>query len=135
MPRIESVTPATGPPQGGGLALIKGVGFDQVSSLRWAGEIVTSYSVHSPQQIELVTPPGEPGPVDLSIFAAGGWDEAPAAYNYGTAAGSTSPGPPDPTGTPPGTCGHANSSGSETGWVLLLLLLLGMRRPLRSRAE
>ena len=133
VPRIDSVTPSTGPAGGGGLTLIEGVGFDQVSSLRWAGEVVASYNVHSPQLIELVTPPGDPGPVDLSIFAAGGWDEAPAAYNYGAAAGSTTSGPSNATGTPPGSCSHANSSDTATPWLLLLLFVV--RRPRRSRAE
>lgn len=135
VPRIETVTPATGPPEGGGLALIAGVGFDQVSSLRWAGEIVASYSVHSPQQIELVIPPGNPGPVDLSIFAAGGWDEAPAAYRYGIAADDASPDPPGTSGTPPGTCSQAAGSGSEAGLLLLIVLLLWARRPLRALPE
>jgi len=135
VPRIESVTPATGSPEGGGLALVEGVGFDQVSSLRWAGEVVTSYIVHSPQQIELVTPPGDPGPVDLSIFAAGGWDEAPAAYSYAAAAGSASQDPSAPTGTPPGTCSHAKGVDTTTAGLLVFLLLLRLRRPLHSRPE
>jgi hypothetical protein len=131
VPRIQSLTPDTGPPVGGGLVLVEGVGFDDVSSLRWAGEVVTSYTVHSGQQIELVVPPAAPGTVDLSIFAAGGWDEAPDAYRYAQDSVSDSPGPNGTTGTPPQSC--TLSGGLRATAEGLLLLGLGLLITLRKR--
>jgi len=121
LPRLLSVAPATGPSVGGGLALIDGIGFEDVTSLRWAGEPIEAYSILSPEQIELVVPPGLPGSVDVSIFAAGGWNEAPEFYVYAREASADAPESPGTSGTAPGSC---NLLGRARRSVPLLSLLL-----------
>jgi hypothetical protein len=133
VPRLLSVQPDTGPAAGGGLALIEGLGFEEVSSLRWGGELVSSYAVLSPELIEVVIPPGAPGPVDVSVFAEGGFNEAPAFYRYAQAAGSQAPQAGDPEGTPPGSCNQSGKPSLPSGG-LVLLVLLGILRQQKRRA-
>ena len=135
LPRLLSVAPSTGPSIGGGLALIDGIGFEEVTSLRWAGEPIEAYSILSPEQIELVVPPGLPGSVDVSIFAAGGWNEAPECYVYAQEAGADAPESPGTEGTAPGSCNLPGRAPRSVPLLSLLLFgLVAVRRtsPVRS---
>ena len=123
VPRILEVQPSTGPVEGGGLALIRGLGFDEVTSLRWDGITLDNYSQVSNEMIEVVVPAGDPGPIDVSIFAAGGFHEAPGLYRYGRSAAEIEQTAP-PSGVPPSACSSGGSPPEVPARLCLLLLLL-----------
>ena len=128
VPRLLQLEPSTGPTEGGGLALLEGLGFDDVTSIRWDGELMTSYTVLSSEQIELVIPPGLPGPIDVSIFADGGWGNGADLFLYSRQAGTDAPDSEGPTGTPPGSCSQSGSPPRGQGLLLTLLLACLLRR-------
>lgn len=132
VPRLLGMYPDVGSPEGGGLALIEGLGFDEVSSLRWNDTPVTTFDVVSPEQIELVVPPGEPGPVDVSLFAGGGYAEVPGLYRYSDPGDAL----PSPENTSPparlSSCAQAGSPTDAPARSLLLILSLFLLRRRRA---
>lgn len=131
-PRILSITPDTGPPAGGGLATIEGSGFVDVSGVSVGGEPATSLVVVSPERIDLVVPPGPPGPADVELFAAGGFVEAPGAWSWAEAAPGTALDDDDgPGGPTPIECSTAAGGRGALGALLLLFAGLLRRRARR----
>lgn len=117
-PRITEVSPDSGPAAGGGLVQVTGVGFIEVSRLTLGGQDINEFEVVSWEQLELVVPPGEPGPAALEVFAHGGFAELPAAYTRSEQAGAQT-GDEPPTGGPPMTACSV-VSGSAAPWLLLV---------------
>ncbi|MEE2828083.1 MAG: IPT/TIG domain-containing protein, partial [Myxococcota bacterium] len=113
VPRLVSIQPEVGPAAGGGLARISGLGFDEVSSLRFDDSPVSSFSVLSSEEIELVLPPGQPGPVDVSIFAEGGYNDAREFFHYSSAVTGSSPPSANSNPTGPSSCSVGSPPGAH----------------------
>ncbi len=127
-PRILSVTPNTGPAAGGGLATLSGSGFFDVSSVSVGGSPATNLVVVSRERIDFVVPPGEPGPADVELFAAGGFVEAPGAWTWAEATDGAGDDDDDGgSGPSPVECSVAGGGSS----FALALVLLGVRRRAR----
>ena len=129
-PRITGVSPDTGPTAGGGLVAVTGVGFIEVSRLTLGDQDISELAVLSPEHLEFVVPPGEPGPAALEVFAHGGFAELPAAYTRSEPAEqATDPATP---GTGPALTDCDLAAGRAAPGLLLLLSpgwwLLGRRR-------
>jgi hypothetical protein len=113
-----------GPATGGGLVAVTGVGFHDVSSVSLGGSEVASWSAVSPELLEFVVPPGDPGPTDLSIFAAGGFVEAPSAYSYQQQPDAAGDDDDDGGGPTPAGCVAAGAvRPSASGWLAVFVLL------------
>jgi hypothetical protein len=92
-PEITAVVPASGPVEGGDVVTVHGSGFIPGHTLvRWDGTELEPAAV-SETTVEVIAPPGGPGPVEVRIMVAEGVSTA-LTYVYGT------PSPPTPT-TPP----------------------------------
>ena len=120
-PALVAVQPATGPPEGGGLARIDGDGFVGDVRVTVGGVEASQVAVRSSQQLEVVLPPGEPGPAAVQVFASGDFVEEPDLYRYAEPApaddeGDGGPGPEIVIGC------------SQAGSAPPLLLLLGALR-------
>lgn len=125
-PTISTVRPDVAPLDGGGLALVLGDGLHDVSSVRIGDAEVATWATPSAQRLELVLPPGEPGPARLLIIAAGGSVERSAAITY--AAPIQDDEEPSPGATGPVTDGCSHAPGALGPWPLLGALLLLRRR-------
>ncbi len=116
-PLITGIVPDVGPADGGGLATVTGSGFHGVTSVTLGGADVASFEVLSPERIDLVVPPGDPGPDDLELFAAGGFVELVDAYTWAGPAGGVGDDDDDGGGGGPAPigCGFANSGDGSGG--------------------
>ena len=132
-PRIETVRPAVGPPEGGNRIAIQGSGFHDVTSVSIGDRQATADDivVLSPQQLEVLVPgPGiVVGLVDVRLTAGGLNTTAPDAYTLAATETETAeteiPGPPPPSTA----CSHAAGSPIRFAW----LLPLALRRQRRQR--
>ncbi len=125
-PAIDTVRPDVSPTDGGGLALVLGEGFHDVSSVRIGDAEVVTWATPTPQRLELVLPPGEPGPARLLIIAAGGSVEEGAAITYASATPTDEEAIPGPGGPVVDGCSHG-SAGAPL-WPLLAVVLAWRRR-------
>ena len=106
-PAVTSVSPDGGPPAGGGLVTLTGVGFENVLGVSFGGAPVTSYTVTSPTTILATVPPGRPGPVYAFVTTIRGSSEATSGAQY------TYQSVPTITGVSPGA-GLAGGGGVST---------------------
>ena len=79
---IESVTPGSGYLGGGTLVTIEGCGFPSSGEVRLGGSVAGDPVFQNGKKVRCVTPPGSPGPVDVSVVGAGRVGVAPGAYTY-----------------------------------------------------
>ncbi len=125
-PAITTVRPDVSPQAGGGLVLVRGDGFHDVSSVRIGDAEVATWTTPTPQRMELVLPPGEPGPARLLIIAAGGSVEESAAILYSAAPEADAEPTPEPGG--PVVDGCSQGAGGPALWPLLGAVLIRRRR-------
>ncbi len=90
-----SLTPTSGPEDGGTTVTITGSGFDEATSATFDGVAGTAFTVVDDTTISVATPPHAPGPVDVVVTSPYG-DSAPLTFTY-------VPGPADATSIDPAT--------------------------------
>jgi len=130
-PSISSVTPDVSDPAGGGLAVLAGAGFYGEPTVRVGGTPSTQVRVLSPERLEFLVPPGEPGPADVLVFADGGAFEAPDRLRYSVPATDEAA---DPVDAPPQlqpACAAGGASAAGLAWLLLPLTIRRRRDSLR----
>ena len=127
-PSIDSVRPDVSPPAGGGLALVQGSGFFDVSSVR-VGEVeVTDFALLASDRLELVVPPGPPGAARILIIAAGGSTEVSQGILYAAPdVIDDDVAPTAPSGPSVVSCSLV-SPHSSVGWLAIFGLLAQRRR-------
>ena len=81
---ILTATPAIGPVDGGTTLTLTGQGFDDVAEVRFGPDPAPSFTILGDTELLVVTPPGTPGLVDITLSS--GDDEAilPGGFAYVT---------------------------------------------------
>jgi hypothetical protein len=82
VPTISSVSPTSGPQDGGTTVVITGTNYTNVVSVTFGGAMVPTFTVDSSTQITAVTPSGILGAVYVSVTTAGGTTTSMDAYTY-----------------------------------------------------
>ncbi len=82
VPTVASVSPAKGPPAGGGTVVVTGSGFVAVSSVTFGTTAAADVHVDSPGSLTATVPAGTAGTVDVRVHAATGTSVAAAADRY-----------------------------------------------------
>jgi hypothetical protein len=132
-PSISSVQPANGAPIGGGLIVLEGDGFWEVSEL-WLGDTrIGALDVRPPFRIEAVVPPGEPGPVDVLLITAQGSALRESGYRYATPEGFDWDPASDAIVPTVVDCSQLPDAGCRPTALALLLLLLALVTGRRQR--
>ncbi len=138
-PRIESVRPSNGPPEGGNRIAIRGTGFHSVSSVALGDRLADADDivVLSPEHLEVLVPgPGvEAGPVDVRLTAGGLITTAPNAYTLAATEEQTAPQEESGVAGPAPGCsaGPRDRHGSAAFLSLLLLVCSRVARRSKSR--
>ncbi|MGE3856447.1 MAG: IPT/TIG domain-containing protein [Dehalococcoidia bacterium] len=86
-PFISSITPATGSPSGGTVITVYGGNFQTGAYVAIGGVLSPTVSVTSSTQLTAVTPPGNLGPVQISVINTDGQSATASGFSYTT--GST----------------------------------------------
>ncbi len=81
-PTVTEVRPDTGPPEGGGLAVLEGDGFVGEVRVTVGGTEASQVAIRSTQRLEIVLPPGQPGDAAVQVFASGDFVEELGLYRY-----------------------------------------------------
>jgi formylglycine-generating enzyme required for sulfatase activity len=81
-PRITSVTPNTGPLEGGTEITIRGGDLGDVNSVRIDGRSASGVTVVSTTEVVAITPPGDFGPKSVTLSTPGGTAIAAEAFTY-----------------------------------------------------
>lgn len=123
-PTITSVRPDVAPAEGGGLALVIGEGFHDISSVHIGDAEVATWTAPTAERLELVLPPGTPGPARLLVIAAGGSVEIASAVLYAEDAALAEE--PTPSATGPVLQGCDQGGGASL--LGLSAVLLSIRR-------
>jgi hypothetical protein len=71
-PSISNINPPSGPAGGGTPVVLTGANLGGASAVRFGGVRAASFSVVSTTQIDAVSPPGDPAPVDVTVTTPGG---------------------------------------------------------------
>jgi hypothetical protein len=79
---LPTVTPNSGPPEGGSKVTITGSNFRADMGVTFGGNAATGVHVTNARLIEAVTPPGGPGMVDINLVSSDGTTTIPAAFRY-----------------------------------------------------
>jgi hypothetical protein len=82
LPSITTVTPDSGPVDGGNLVVITGTAFSYTTSVTIGGTPATSYRIASDTEIDVLVPAGALGSADVSVTTLGGTTTAVNAYTY-----------------------------------------------------
>ncbi len=82
VPVVSSVSPAKGPPAGGGTVRVTGSGFVAVSSVTVGTAAATDVHVDGPDELTATVPAGDPGTVDVRVRAASGTSVVVGADRY-----------------------------------------------------
>ncbi len=72
LPAVDGVDPTFGSPQGGTRAYVFGSNFTNASRVQMGGRPVNNFTVNGPSVIVMVTPPGSPGVVDVTVTTPAG---------------------------------------------------------------
>jgi formylglycine-generating enzyme required for sulfatase activity len=81
-PRITSITPNTGPLEGGTEITIRGSDLGDVTSVRIDDRSASGVTVVSTTEVVAITPPGEFGPKSVTLSTPGGMAIAADAFTY-----------------------------------------------------
>nr|QBF51787.1 IPT/TIG domain-containing protein [Streptomyces caniferus] len=81
-PSVTAVSPAAGPIAGGSTIVVTGTGLAGVTGVTIGGLPATSFRAYSDTLLVVVTPPGTPGPADITVTTPGGSVTVPAAFDY-----------------------------------------------------
>jgi hypothetical protein len=82
LPSITTVTPDSGPVDGGNLVVITGTAFSYTTKVTFDGTPATSYRLASDTEIDVLVPAGALGSADVSVTTLGGTTTALDAYDY-----------------------------------------------------
>lgn len=87
-PTVTSLSPTTGPQDGGTRVTVTGTGFTGVDSVAIGGTFGTTVTVVSPTQLTFVTPAGTSGAVPVTVSTIGGTSATSSAdlFTYSTVA-------------------------------------------------
>ncbi len=80
-PSVGSISPDTGPPDGGTTVQIDGTGFEDASAVEFGSEQALSFEVVSPEEIQAVSPSGT-GIAPVTVTTPAGSSEAAAASSF-----------------------------------------------------
>lgn len=85
-PAVSGIGPTSGAPAGGTGVTISGRGFTGAAAVMFGQAAAASFTVVSPNQINAVTPVGQPGTVDVSVRAPSctTLSGPPSRFTYGT---------------------------------------------------
>ncbi len=87
-PFVESISPSSGPVEGGTQVVITGGGLDRISSVRFGSAPAARIDVINPSRVLAVTPPGPGyGTVSVTVEAGGQVFERRNGFTYATAQG------------------------------------------------
>ncbi|MEU4894980.1 Ig-like domain repeat protein [Streptomyces sp. NPDC044780] len=133
VPAVSGVSPATGGIAGGDTIVLAGTGLSQATGVTVGGAPAASFRSFSDTLLVVVTPPGVPGPADITVTTAGGSVTVPGGFDYkapSTTAVTSAPDPavvgqpvtftavvtgvPPTTGTPTGTVTFDFGDGTPT---------------------
>ena len=81
-PVVSSLSTSTGPPAGGSLITITGDDFTTDSAVDFGTLPADSVTYVSPTQLEAVSPPGTPGPIDVTVTSGAGTSSTGPADRY-----------------------------------------------------
>jgi hypothetical protein len=81
-PTVSNVSPPSGPAGGGTAVTITGTALDGATAVAFAGAPATSFSVVSNTEIDAVSPPGDPAPVDIRVTTPAGSSALGAADRF-----------------------------------------------------
>lgn len=115
VPTISSVSPATGPQAGGTTVTINGTNLAVPLALTFGGVSAVSFSGISATQISAVTPPGMPGPVDVTITTSAGSTTSLAGFTY-QADATPAPPPTFPPAAPTSVTAVAGDRSAVVTW-------------------
>ncbi|MFE9007180.1 Ig-like domain repeat protein [Streptomyces sp. NPDC007875] len=123
VPVVTEVSPATGSVTGGETTVLTGTGLTYVTGVTLGGVPAASFESYSDTLLAVVTPPGVPGPADITVTTAGGSVTVPGGFAYTASTTTAVTSAPDPsvvgqpvtftaavTGVPP-------TAGTPTGTV------------------
>ena len=79
---ITRLTPPSGPASGGTTVMISGTGFSGATHVRFGPTPATSFTVDGATQITAISPPGQPGVVDVTVTTSVGTSEAIPASKF-----------------------------------------------------
>jgi hypothetical protein len=71
-PTISTLSPPSGPASGGTTVRISGTHLGRALSVSFGGVPAASFTVVSDSEVDAVTPPGDPAPVDVTVSTPGG---------------------------------------------------------------
>ena len=81
-PTITSVSPATGPKEGGYNVILRGHRFDNTLEVRFGSAKATQFQVLNNESIEVITPRNPAGPVDVYVRTQKGEGVLHGGYTY-----------------------------------------------------
>jgi len=99
MPDVESVTPSTGPSEGGTIVTITGTGFTDATEVHFGLTEATVFTVEDDTEITVTSPARSPGTVNVRVTTAGGQSATGSDANYTYTAAPAVTGV-DPSGGP-----------------------------------
>ena len=101
-PTVTGVVPNSGPTAGGTPVTITGTGFTCVTGVTFGTAPAATFTVVNSTTITATSPPGSPGPVDVTVTTCNGTSATNPGdqFTYTTAGGGTAPGG---SGASPGT--------------------------------
>ncbi|MEU9482648.1 Ig-like domain repeat protein [Streptomyces decoyicus] len=95
-PSVSRVSPATGPVTGGSTIVLTGTGLARATGVTIGGVPARSFRAYSDTLIVAVTPPGDPGPADITVSTPGGMVTVLNAFGYKAASATAVTSAPDP---------------------------------------
>ena len=81
-PTVSAVGPSSGPTTGGTSVTVTGTNFTGVTAVKFGSTTANSFSVTSTTSITVPAPAGSPGPVDVTVTAAGGTSSTSPADQF-----------------------------------------------------
>ena len=79
---VTRLTPSTGPASGGTTVVISGTGFSGATGVRFGAVPAASFTVDGATQITAVSPPGQPGVVDVRVTTSAATSETVVTSKY-----------------------------------------------------
>ncbi|MGA6159889.1 beta strand repeat-containing protein [Stenotrophomonas sp. NPDC087984] len=97
MPVVTDVSPSTGSVAGGETIVLTGTGLTFVTGVTIGGVPAASFESYSDTLLAVVTPPGVPGPADITVTTAGGSVTVPGGFTYTASTTTAVTSAPDPS--------------------------------------
>ncbi|MFI0770472.1 IPT/TIG domain-containing protein [Streptomyces sp. NPDC021218] len=97
VPVVTDVSPSTGSVAGGETIVLTGTGLTFVTGVTIGGVPAASFESYSDTLLAVVTPPGVPGPADITVTTAGGSVTVPGGFTYTASTTTAVTSAPDPS--------------------------------------